>query len=58
MLSVIKTGFTVIIVSLLAGCAGKDFVRPSSETFKLGQTSYTQVVQQMGELKWPPQSRQ
>ncbi|MBT9523120.1 MAG: hypothetical protein IV101_19765 [Dechloromonas sp.] len=49
MLSVIKTGFTVIIVSLLAGCAGKDFVRPSSETFKLGQTSYTQVVQQMGE---------
>lgn len=49
MLSVIKAGFTVIIVSLLAGCAGKDFVRPSSETFKLGQTSYTQVVQQMGE---------
>lgn len=49
MLSVVKAGFAAIIVSLLAGCAGKDFVRPSSEAFKLGQTTYAQVVQKMGE---------
>ncbi|MCX5718161.1 MAG: hypothetical protein NTW44_07675 [Nitrospirae bacterium] len=36
-------------ILLLAGCAGRDFVRPSSDAFKLGQTTYSQVVQQMGE---------
>jgi len=38
--------------SLLAGCgAGRDFVRPSPETFKLGQTTYLQVVEQLGDPK-------
>lgn len=39
----------VSTLSLLAGCAGKDFIRPSSETLKLGQTTYSQVIKQMGE---------
>ena len=49
MLSIAKVGLIAAMLSLLAGCAGKDFVRPSSDTFKLGQTTYLQVVQQMGE---------
>ena len=32
----------------LSGCAGKNFVRPTQETFKLGKTTYSQVVQQLG----------
>jgi len=39
--------FALLLV--LAGCAGKDFVRPAPDAFKLGQTSYAQVVQQLGE---------
>jgi len=49
MLSINKIGLIAVMVLLLAGCAGRDFVRPSSDTFKLGQTTYSQVVQQMGE---------
>ncbi|MEQ1560648.1 MAG: hypothetical protein ABL933_17135 [Methyloglobulus sp.] len=41
----------VILSFILVGCAGKDFVRPSSDTFQLGQTGYSQVIQQMGEPK-------
>lgn len=41
--------FSMALLLALAGCAGKDFVRPSSDTFQLGQTTYSQVVQQMGE---------
>lgn len=37
------------LVLLLTSCAGKDFVRPSPEAFKLGQTTYAQVVNQLGE---------
>jgi hypothetical protein len=33
----------------VAGCSGKDFVRPSADAFKLGQTTYSQVLLQMGE---------
>jgi hypothetical protein len=39
--------FALLLV--LAGCAGKDFVRPAPEAFKLGETRYSQVVQQLGE---------
>jgi hypothetical protein len=46
-----RIGFLVLVVILLAGCAGKDFVRPTSETFRLNETTYAQVVQQMGEPK-------
>jgi|SRR5271165_4872026 len=44
---------TAALVSALGGCGGKDFTRPSPDTFKLGQTSYSQVVQKMGE---PPKT--
>ena len=38
---------------VLTGCAGagRDFIRPDADTFKLGQTTYSQVVQRMGEPK-------
>lgn len=49
MLSVARPGLIAIIFSLLAGCAGRDFVRPGSDIFKLGRTTYSQVIQQMGE---------
>jgi len=39
---------TVIAIVLLAGCAGKDFVRPDSTSLKNGQTTYSQIVQQFG----------
>lgn len=49
MMSALRTAFFASIFCLIAGCAGTDFVRPSSETFRLGQTTYAQVLQQMGE---------
>lgn len=49
MFSNIRLGLTAVMFLLLTGCAGKDFVRPSSDTFKLGQTTYSQVIQKMGE---------
>ena len=49
MLSALRTVLFASVLSLLAGCAGKDFVRPSSEAFRLGQTTYAQVIQKMGE---------
>jgi len=49
MLPIVRSGLVAVMFSLLVGCAGKDFVRPSSDTFKLGQTTYSQVIQQMGE---------
>ena len=45
----LKSLLAVLLISGLLGCAGKDFVRPGSEDFKLGQTTYSQVVQRMGE---------
>lgn len=39
----------LVILSGCAGTAGKDFVRPTQETFKLGETTYSQVVQLLGE---------
>ena len=44
---------------LLSGCAGttrpanRDFVRPTQETLKLGETTYSQVVQLFGEPQRP-----
>jgi hypothetical protein len=34
---------------LLGGCAGKNFVKPDSAEFKLGETTYSQVVNKLGE---------
>lgn len=45
----IETAFLCALLAVLAACAGRDFVRPSPEVFKLGQTTYAQVVGQMGE---------
>jgi len=39
----------LIILSGCAGTSGKDFVRPTQETFKLGETTHSQVVQLLGE---------
>jgi hypothetical protein len=48
MFSKIEKIFLVIVIVVLAGCAGKDFVRPDSGAMKNGQTTYNQVVQQFG----------
>jgi outer membrane protein assembly factor BamE (lipoprotein component of BamABCDE complex) len=44
-----RAGLLIALLYLLSGCAGKDFVRPSADAFKLGQTTYSQVVRQLGE---------
>ena len=45
----IKSGLILSFFLILAGCsAGKDFVRPSPDSLKLGQTTYAQIVQLMG----------
>jgi hypothetical protein len=49
MCKALRTASLLVFLYVLAGCAGKDFVRPSADTFQLGRTSYSQVVQQMGE---------
>jgi hypothetical protein len=41
--------FSAAVLVSLFGCAGSDFVRPAPEAFKLGTTTFNQVVQQMGE---------
>ena len=38
-----------LAATLIAGCAGRNFVRPSDEAFKLGETRYSLLVQQLGE---------
>ena len=37
-----------VVVAVLSGCAGTDFVRPNTDAFKLGQTSYAEVIGRMG----------
>lgn len=49
MCKMVRTACLVSLLLVLAGCAGRDFIRPSSETFKLGQASYSEVIQKMGE---------
>ena len=46
---VVNLAFAIWAAIILAGCAGKDFVRPSSDTFKLGQSTYADVTKQLGE---------
>ena len=47
----------ISILIILSGCAGtispynKDFVRPTQETLKLGETTFSQVLQLYGEPK-------
>jgi hypothetical protein len=49
MSTTIRTGGLIALLAVLAACAGRDFARPSPEAFKLGQTTYAQIVQQRGE---------
>jgi hypothetical protein len=49
MLQSIKTVLCIMLITIIAGCAGRNFVRPTDDTFKLGQTSYSQVVGSQGE---------
>ncbi len=51
MLKSLQSIMVISILIILSGCAGragKDFVRPTQEAFKLGKTTYSQVVQQLG----------
>jgi hypothetical protein len=41
-------GLAAVTLSL-AACAGRNFVRPSDDAFKLGQTTYADLVQKLGE---------
>jgi hypothetical protein len=43
--------FSVLVVLAACAGAGKDFIRPDAGSFKLGQTTYSQVIQKMGEPK-------
>jgi len=49
MYETLRTACLISLLSVLVGCAGKDFVRPSPQDFTLGKTSYSQVIQRMGE---------
>lgn len=38
----------VALLSLLLGCAGRDFVRPDQDTLVNGKTTYSQVIEKFG----------
>lgn len=46
-----KTFATIVLAAafLLGGCAGKNFIKPDAAEFKLGETTYSQVVNKLGE---------
>lgn len=46
----LKAACLIVLIALAAGCVslGKDFARPDPDKFKLGQTTYAEVVQLMG----------
>jgi hypothetical protein len=43
-----RTGILVFLALLLAGCGGRDFTRPESDSLRLGATTYDQVQQKYG----------
>lgn len=45
----LKYGFVIAVLLALTGCAGKNFVRPIDDSMRLGKTTYSDVIQQMGE---------
>jgi outer membrane protein assembly factor BamE (lipoprotein component of BamABCDE complex) len=47
-----KRWAAAVACAVLAGCAGTDFVRPSTDDLKNGQTTYAQLIARMG----PPRS--
>jgi len=42
-----KKALVILSIIFLTGCAGKDFVRPTLDEYKLGSTTYAQVIQKM-----------
>ena len=40
--------FTLGLALMVAGCAGRDFVRPSSDSLQLGKTTYTEIAARFG----------
>lgn len=49
MLQTSKSILALCLAALATGCAGKNFVRPTPDAFKLGSTTQGQVVQQLGD---------
>jgi hypothetical protein len=49
MMKPIAALFLAFTLAALAGCAGRDFVRPELADLKLGQTTYPQVIAKLGE---------
>ncbi|MBS0335224.1 MAG: hypothetical protein JSS40_00050 [Proteobacteria bacterium] len=45
----LRSVLAVLLLSLLAACAGTDFVRPDAAAFKLGKTSSAEVLKQLGQ---------
>ena len=46
-----KITVIIIILLLLGGCTGRNFVRPAADEYSLGSTTYAQVLQKMGTPK-------
>ncbi len=49
MLKTIAAISIAAVLTVLTGCAGKDFVRPDPADLKIGRSSYSEVVAKMGE---------
>lgn len=49
MLPLLRNITTIALISVLIGCAGKDFVRPDTDTLRNGQTTYAQAIEKLGE---------
>ena len=45
----LRAACVCLLLFMLVGCGGKDFVRPGPDELKLGQTTYAQVIQRLGE---------
>ncbi len=49
MYKTLRIAFLVALLFVIVGCAGKNFIRPNTDSFKLGQTTYSQIMEQLGE---------
>jgi hypothetical protein len=48
MIQLLRATISLFALSLLLGCAGRDFVRPADSAFTLGHTTYSQIIEKMG----------
>ncbi len=44
-----RVGFLIAVVTLIAGCAGRNFVRPQPDALVLEKTTYQEVLRQFGD---------